>query len=275
MKVLYMARPGDASPWYRDFIAALGDEFDVVRCADDRPFALQVHGAMGVADEGVSLQPDFVPEAHQAGVKPWQLILEGYDHLHLHLFGANGIPVANTPGQFSAQALAEHALMLMLCSINGFTRSQRDLHAGVFYRSFGGELHGRTLRLIGTGASGRGLAQLCQPLGMSVVGVNPPGPAANEAARLGIHVLGGAEYLDELLSMADVVSIHVPLASDTHHMIGSAAFRTMKPSAILLNVSRGQIVDHAALLEALRSGRIAGAGLDVFAVEPLPLTILC
>jgi phosphoglycerate dehydrogenase-like enzyme len=160
--------------------------------------------------------------------------------------------------------------MLMLCTIKGFSRSQRDLKAGVFYRSFGDELYGRTLGLIGLGASGRELAQLSQPLGLPVVGINPPGPNADEAARLGIEVLGGPQKLDELLLMADVVSIHLPLTPATRHMIGPAAFGRMKPSAILINVSRGQIVDQTALLDALRSQQIAGAGLDVFAVEPLP-----
>jgi phosphoglycerate dehydrogenase-like enzyme len=160
---------------------------------------------------------------------------------------------------------------LMLCAIKGFSESQRDLRAGVFGRSFGNELYGRTLGLIGTGASGRGLAQLCQPLGMSVVGINPPGPAVEEASRLGVRVLGGPEKLDELLSMADVVSLHLPLTSATRHMIAEGALGKMKRSAILINVSRGQIVDQRALLGALRSREIAGAGLDVFAVEPLPL----
>jgi phosphoglycerate dehydrogenase-like enzyme len=103
------------------------------------------------------------------------------------------------------------------------------------------------------------------------VGINPPGSAADEAARLGVEVLGGPDKLDELLSRADVVSIHVPLTPATRHTIGPAAFGKMKPGAILINVARGQIVDQAALLDALRSQRIAGAGLDVFAVEPLPL----
>ncbi len=161
--------------------------------------------------------------------------------------------------------------MLMLCTIKGFSRSQRDLKAGVFFRSFGDELYGRTLGLIGLGASGRELASLSRPLGLPVVGIDPVPPAAGEAARLGIEVLGGPEKLDDLLSMADVVSIHVPLTSTTRGMIGPAALDRMKPSSILINVSRGQIVDQVALLDALRSGRIAGAGLDVFAVEPLPL----
>jgi lactate dehydrogenase-like 2-hydroxyacid dehydrogenase len=78
------------------------------------------------------LSPDWSPQAREAGIKLWQLILEGYDQLDLGLFMANGLPVANTPGQFSARALAEHALMLMLCAIKGFTRSQHDLKAGVF-----------------------------------------------------------------------------------------------------------------------------------------------
>jgi gluconate 2-dehydrogenase len=271
MKVLYMARPGDVSPWYQGFVAALGGEFEVVRSIPGRPFASRVQDALAVADEGAPVDPGLVPQARKAGVKLWQLILEGYDQLDLDLFKANGIPVANTPGQFSGRALAEHALMLMLCAIKGFTRSQQDLKAAVFYRSFGGELDGRTLGLIGLGASGRGLAQLCQPLGLHVVGINPPGPAADEAARLGIEVLGGPDNLGELLSRADVVSIHVPLTPDTRHMIGPAEFGKMKPGAILINAARGQIVDQAALVGALGSRQIAGAGLDVFAVEPLPL----
>jgi phosphoglycerate dehydrogenase-like enzyme len=268
MKVLYVTEPGNMSPWYQDFAAALGGEFEVLMWTFDRPFASQVQDALAVVDAGTFFEPRMVPEASKAGVKLWQLILEGSDHLDLDLFRANGIPIANTPGQFSARALAEHALMLMLCTSKGFSRSQRDLKAGVFYRSVGDELYGRTLGLIGLGASGR---ELAQPLGLPVVGTNPAGPNADEAARLGIEVLGGPEKLDELLTMADVVSIHVPLTPATRHMIGPAAFAKMKPSATLINVSRGQIVDQAALLDALRSQQIAGAGLDVFAVEPLPL----
>lgn len=269
MKVLYVTEPGNVSPWYQDFVAALGGEFEVVMWAPDRPFAAQVQNAIAVVDVGPFFEPDMVPAAREAGVRLWQLIFEGSDWLDLDLFRTNGIPVANTPGQFSARALAEHALMLMLCTIKGFSRSQRDLKAGVFSRSFGDELHGRTLGLIGLGASGRELAQLSRPLGLTVVGTNPAGPAADEAARLSIEVLG-PDKLDELLSIADVVSIHVPLTPATRGMIGAAALGRMKSSAILINVARAQIVDQVALLDALRSQRIAGAGLDVFAVEPLP-----
>ena len=269
MKVLYVTKPGDVSPWYQDFVAAVGGEFEVSMWTPDRPFASQVHDAVAVVGVGDYLEPDMIPEARQAGVRLWQLLSEGYDQLKLDLFTANGIPLANTPGQFSARALAEHALMLMLCTIKGFSKSQRDLKAGIFGRSFGDELHGRTVGLIGVGASGREFARLSQPLGLPVVGIDPAGSTAEEAARLGIQVLGGPEKLGELLSRADVVSIHAPLTSATRQMMGSAAFGRMKPSAILINVSRGQIVDQAALLDALRSHRIAGAGLDVFAAEPL------
>jgi phosphoglycerate dehydrogenase-like enzyme len=248
----------------------VGGEFEVHVRPPDQPFASQVQDAVAVVNVGAFLKPDMVPESRKAGVRLWQLLFEGADALDLDLFRANGIPVANTPGQFSARALAEHALMLMLCTIKGFSRSQRNLRAGVFFRPFGHELHGRTLGLIGLGESGRELAQLSQPLGLPVVGINPPGPDADEAARLGIKVLGGPDKLDALLSVADVVSIHVPLTPDTRHMIGAAAFARMKTSAILINVSRGPIIDQAALVDALRSQQIARAGLDVFAVEPLP-----
>ncbi len=271
MKVLYMTQPGDVNPWYQDFVTALGEGFDVPIWAPERPFASQVQDALAVVDVGAPLQPDMVPEASDAGVKLWQLILEGYDQVNLDLFQENDIPVANTPGQFSARALAEHALMLMLCAVKGFSKSQQDLKAGVFYRSFGYELYGRTLGLIGLGASGRELAQLGLALGLTVVGVDLPGPALDEAARLGVQVVGGPEKLDELLARADVVSIHVPLTPDTRRMIAQAAFEKMKPTAVLINVSRGLIVDQVALMDALSSHRIAGAGLDVFDVEPLPL----
>jgi phosphoglycerate dehydrogenase-like enzyme len=268
MKVLYLPRPEDLGPSYQDFVDALGEGHEVATWDPGQPFAAQVKDALVVVDEGIVPPSAMIAEAGEAGVKLWQLILEGFDQLDLDLFRANGIPVANTPGQFSSRALAEHALMLMLCTIKGFPRSQHDLQAGVFYRSFGGELDGRTLGLIGLGMSGRELARLTLPLGLHVVGINPPGPAADEAARLGVEVLSD---LDELLSRADMISIHVPLTPDTRNMIGPAALGKMKPTAVLINVARGQIVDQDALVDALRSRRIAGAGLDVFAIEPLPL----
>jgi phosphoglycerate dehydrogenase-like enzyme len=271
MKVLYMTKPENVSPWYEDFLGALGDDFEVEMWVRERPFASQVGGAVAVVNVGGPLEPGMVGEAREAGVKLWQIMSVGYDQLDLDLFRANGIPLANTPGPFSARALAEHALMLMLCTVKGFSRSQRDLRAGAFYRSFGDELHGRTLGLIGLGASGQALAKLSQPLGLPVAGIEPSRTAAGEAARIGVEVLGGPEKLDDLLSMADVISIHVPLTAATRGMIGATEFQRMKPTAVLINVSRGEVVDQVALSEALCSQRIAGAGLDVFAVEPLRL----
>jgi phosphoglycerate dehydrogenase-like enzyme len=196
MKVLFVTEPGNVSPWYDDFVAALGGELEVLMFERGRPFASQVRDALAVVDTGAFFDPGMVPEAREAGVKLWQLLIEGSDKIDLDLFRANGIAVANTPGQTSARALAEHALMLMLCTIKGFPGSQRDLRAGVFKRSIGHELHGRTLGLIGLGASGRELAQLSQPFGVEVVGTNPPGSNADEAGRLGIEVLGGPDKLD-------------------------------------------------------------------------------
>jgi len=132
MKVLYMAKPGDVDPWYQDFTAALGDEFEVVKRAPGRPFAPQVQGARSRCPRGSSSCTRYGPAAGEAGARLWQLILEGYDQLDLDLFRANGIPAANTPGQFSSRALAGHTLMLMLCAVKGFTKSQRDLEVGVF-----------------------------------------------------------------------------------------------------------------------------------------------
>jgi phosphoglycerate dehydrogenase-like enzyme len=270
VKALFMSKPGNASPWLEEFDAALGDAAEVDVWSPEQPFAGQVKGARAVVDAGAALEPAMIQQASKAGVTLWQMMSAGFDHLDLELFRAEGIAVANTPGQFSAPALAEHALMLMLCALKAFPVSQRDLARGRFYRSFGNELGGLTLGLVGLGASGRELARIARSLNMRVIGLDPLPPDPGEAVRVRVEVLGGPEALPALLGASDVVSIHVPLSPATRGMIGRSQLESMKHSACLINVSRGQVVDQQALLEALRSGRLACAGLDVFAVEPLP-----
>ncbi|HTX01379.1 MAG TPA: NAD(P)-dependent oxidoreductase [Acidimicrobiales bacterium] len=270
MKVLFMAKPGNSSPWYEEFVAAIRGEIAVETWDPALPFAAQIDGAVAVADVGAFLEREMIPLAGSAGVKLWQMISAGYDQLDLELFRANGIKVANTPGQFSAPALGEHALMLMLCVSKQFPTSQQHLREGRFYRCFGEELGGRTLGLVGVGASGRALAKLAGALGMEILGVDPLPPPEEQLTELGITLLGGPEELHALLARSDVVSIHVPLSEATRGMIGAGELAAMKPSAVLINVSRGHVVDQRALVAALRAGTIAGAGLDVFAVEPLP-----
>jgi phosphoglycerate dehydrogenase-like enzyme len=137
-----------------------------------------------------------------------------------------------------------------------------DLQAAVM----GGELRGRTLGVVGLGHSGRELVRLVQPFAMRVLAHSPHADAA-QAQALGVRLTS----LEEVLREADFVSLHCRLTPQTRRLIGATQLGWMKPSAYFVNVARGELVDQAALVAALREGRLAGAALDVFAVEPLPL----
>jgi phosphoglycerate dehydrogenase-like enzyme len=129
----------------------------------------------------------------------------------------------------------------------------------------GHELVGRTLGIVGLGNSGRELARLVAPFGMTVLGYSTH-VDREQAAALGIHLTG----LDDLMRDSDFVSLHSRLTLQSRRMIGRPQFALMKPTAFLLNVARGELVDQQALVEVLRERRIAGAALDVFEREPLP-----
>ncbi|CAO3867410.1 hydroxyacid dehydrogenase [Achromobacter mucicolens] len=193
----------------------------------------------------------------------------GLDNIDLAGCEARGIKVIPATGA-NARAVAEYVIGTMLSLLRGAYASTADVAAGTWPRtalSQGLEAHGRTLGVVGFGGIGRLAAQLARGLGMRIVGSDaalpPSHPAWQEA---------GAEplTLDELLGQADVVTLHVPLTPETRHLLDAARIARMRPGAILINTSRGGIVDEAALAAALRAGRLRGAALDVFEQEPLP-----
>ena len=184
----------------------------------------------------------------------------GTDNVDLVSAARHGVTVTNTPG-VSATSIAEHALALMLAVARRIPRLDAEVRAGGWPRGQMTQLHSKTLGIIGLGAIGRRFAALGQAIGMRVVAwTMHPDPS------LGFTLTG----LDELLSTSDVVSLHLRLSDQTRGFLGPPQFALMRPGAILINTARGPIVDEAALLDALTSGRIAGAGLDVFDTEPLP-----
>jgi phosphoglycerate dehydrogenase-like enzyme len=183
----------------------------------------------------------------------------GTDNVDLGAAARHGVTVTNTPG-VAATSIAEHALALMLGVARRIPRLDAQTRAGQWPRGQMTQLHGRTLGIIGLGAVGRRFARLGEGIGMRVIAwTMHPDPA------LGFTLL----ELDELLRASDVVSVHLRLSEQTRGFLGRREFGLMKPGAILINTARGPIVDEAALIETLRSGRIAGAGLDVFETEPL------
>lgn len=193
----------------------------------------------------------------------------GLDNIDLAGCEARGIKVIPATGA-NARAVAEYVIGTMLSLLRGAYASTADVAAGTWPRtalSQGLEAHGRTLGVVGFGGIGRLAAQLARGLGMRIVGSDAALPAAHPAWQE-----AGAEplALDELLGQADVVTLHVPLTPETRHLLDAARIARMRPGAILINTSRGGIVDEAALAAALRAGRLRGAALDVFEQEPLP-----
>ncbi len=200
--------------------------------------------------------------ARGASLRLVQKIGSGVNTIALEACRARGIAVCNLPGT-NSRAVAEMTLLLMLACL----RRLRELDTAV-RRTDGwtgaarmqdrfGELAGRTVGLLGAGAVPEILVPLLEALGARVL-------TWSRSARNARHV-----EFDTLLSDADIVSLHLPLAADTERLIGSVQIARMKPGAILINTARGALVDETALADALRGGRLAAAGLDVFAEEPV------
>lgn len=188
----------------------------------------------------------------------------GTDHVDLEACARRGITVANTPG-VNARAVAEHTMALMLSIMRRIPQLDARMRSGEWPRGMSAQLNGKTLGVVGLGAIGSRVAELAHAFGMKLL-VTTIGPDGGRAATLGArHV-----PLDELLRESDVVSLHVRLNDATRGMLGAEQLGVLKPSAYLVNTARGALVDRAALLDALRNERIAGAALDVFDEEPLP-----
>ena len=189
----------------------------------------------------------------------------GYDSVDIAAATDLGIVVTITPGVLE-DSVAEHTIALMLGVSRGIVARNQEVKTGVWTRQPMPRLAGKTLGLVGMGRIGRAVVPRAQGLAMKVIAHDPcadPEFAAAHNVRLCT--------LDELLSTADVVSLHAPCIPETENLIDAAALARMKPGAILLNTSRGGLVDEAALCEALASGKLLGAGLDVFRQEPLPV----
>lgn len=187
----------------------------------------------------------------------------GTDNLDLQAAARRGVTICNIPG-VNALAVAEHAIALMLAVARKIPRIDSEMRAGAWPREMLTQLHGKTLGVFGTGSIGGRVAELGRALGMEVLGWS----ARGDAARLRTAGFATAAK-EDILRRADVITLHLRLTPETRSFIGHEEFALMKPTAILVNTGRGSLVERDALLDALASGRIGGAGLDVFHDEPL------
>jgi D-3-phosphoglycerate dehydrogenase len=190
----------------------------------------------------------------------------GVDNVDVGAATARGIVVMNTPGG-NTVTTAEHAIALLVALARHIPQATASMKSGKWdKKSFVGmELYNRTLGVIGLGNIGRIVAQRARGLGMKVVAYDPF-LSADAAAKLEVELLD----LDSLLARSDALSVHVPRTADTAGLLGRAAFAKARPGVLVVNAARGGIVDEDALLEALESGAVGGAALDVFEEEPPP-----
>ena len=195
-----------------------------------------------------------------------QKIGVGVNTIDLEAARRHGVAVCNMPGT-NTQAVAEMTLLLMLgalrrvSQLDAATRAGRGWRLPADLQDHCGEVCGRTIGLVGYGAVPGRLAPVLQAMGAHVV-------FASRSEKP--DAVGERRPLDDLLAESDVVSLHVPLTPDTERLIGAEVIARMKPGAVIVNTARGALIDEAALVEALRAGRLGAAGLDVFEMEPTP-----
>ena len=188
----------------------------------------------------------------------------GTDSIDLDAARDRGITVSNIPGK-TAPVVAEHAFGLMFAAAKRAAWYTEMTRKGEWVKQDGVFLGDKTVGIVGTGNIGAEMARLCNAFGMNVIAYTF-NPSDERAEKLGVRFVD----LDELLAQSDVITIHTKLTPDSEKLIGAREISLMKPTAILVNVARGPIVDEAALVEALNAGHLSGAALDVFEDEPLP-----
>ncbi len=192
----------------------------------------------------------------------------GYNNIDVPACRTRGIIATNTPGVLT-DATADIAMALILMSTRRLAegerviRDQQPWQWGMFYM-LGTSIQGRQLGIVGMGQIGAALARRARAFGMTIAYSNRSAIAPELAAELGCVRM----EMDDLLATSDVVSLHCPYSPATHHLIGAAQLATMRSDSFLINTARGPVVDEAALADALATGEIAGAGLDVFENEP-------
>ncbi len=251
--------------------ALLRDRLDATLNTHDEPFSAEALIAAGrKADVVLCTVADRIPDAFFGAPRRARALVNfgaGVDHIPLELARAAGVVVTNTPDVLTDDT-ADLTMLLLLASMRRASEGERLLRRGEWRgwtptQLLGTRLTGKTLGIVGLGRIGTAVARRAHAgFGMRVRYVS------RTAKRVDGVPLERCDLLDELLASCDAVSLHVASTPETRALIGRRELALMRPGAVLVNTARGDIVDEAALIEALRSGQLAGAGLDVYAREP-------
>jgi len=262
--------------WPAKVEAALEAEFDTVLNRDDTPLSAdQLAVALRDADALFPTVTDKVTaEIIGTADRRAKLIANfgvGFNNIDIAAAKQHGIVVTNTPDVLT-DATADIGMALLLAVCRRLGEGERHVRAGAWTgwrptHMMGTQVTGKTLGIVGLGRIGRAMARKAH-LGfeMPIIAYDPFPPPAATLTELGITL---ADNVDDVFARADMVSIHCPATPENVHLVNADRLDMMKPGAFLINTARGDIVDEAALIEALRAGTIAGAGLDVFEKEPI------
>jgi len=249
----------------------LAEAGEVVAYPPDRPLdeaniRQAAEGCVGIVSQLMDPIGDTVLSS--PGLKIVSNVAVGFDNIDVAAATAHKVMVTNTPGVLD-DATADFAFTLIMSTArriveaDSFTRQGR-FRGWAIDMMLGADVHGATLGLIGVGRIGRGVAHRAKGFNMRVLYYDPqPLPPEAERDLNAVRV-----DIGRLLAESDFVSVHVPLTQETHHLLSTPQFAQMKRTAILINTSRGPVIDEAALVEALKAKKIAGAGLDVYEREP-------
>ncbi|MEY3711108.1 MAG: hypothetical protein RLZZ99_929, partial [Actinomycetota bacterium] len=247
-------------------VDALGPDFEIRNCDGANRGELLAALAAGVDAVLIRSATKMDAEAINAakGLKVIARAGVGLDNVDIPAATTAGVMVVNAPTSNIVSA-AELAIALLLASARHLSPAHAALKAGKWARSkyTGAELFEKTLGIVGFGRIGQLVSQRMQAFGMNVIAYDPYLQPAR-AAQLGVDLV----TLDELLAKSDFITIHLPKTKETANLIGEEALRKVKPSVRIINAARGGVLDETALFNALQDGRVAGAGLDVFATEP-------
>jgi glyoxylate reductase len=251
--------------------AILAEAGEVVAYPPDRPLdeaniRQAAEGCIGIVSQ--LMDPIRETVLSTPGLKIVSNVAVGFDNIDVAAATSHKVMVTNTPGVLD-DATSDFAFTLIMATArriveaDSFTRQGR-FRGWAIDMMLGADVHGATLGLIGVGRIGRGVAHRAKGFNMRVLYYDPQ-PLPPEAER---DLNAARVDIGRLLAESDFVSVHVPLTQETHHLLSTPQFGQMKRTAILINTSRGPVVDEAALVEALKAKKIAGAGLDVYEREP-------
>jgi len=270
--VVVLINPPSGPTWEEGLQAlqAAGATARTVRCETSADIPSLAEGATGlVLGSGLHLRVDATAFDRLPTLRFVQTLSIGFDRVDVDAATAHGVSVHNVP-DFCVEEVSDQVMAYLLVWARRIIAMREALHRGEWHRREEmrqlPRLAGQTLGLLGFGRIARRVAEKARPFGLRILAHDPYVPAAAGPA-LGADLVA----LEDLLARSDYLSIHVPLNAETYHLLDGRSLRAMKSGAFLINTSRGAVVDEEALVQALQQGPLAGAALDVFEQEPLPM----